>query len=137
MLPTVIADRPATTIRSLAVLIADDMDENRQMLRHWLEERGHVVYCASSGNEAIRIANQERLDLVITEIIMPNGDGLELIIELRKRQPAARIIALSAGGRYMAASDCLHVAKGLGAHETLLKPAPREDLFAAIDRVTA
>lgn len=122
-------------VRSLAILVADEDAAVRATVRRWLEELGHAVVCAASGNEASRIVRQQHVDVVITEIVMPDGDGLELIRELRSWQPSARIIALSGGGRYLPAADCLHVARGLGAHEVLFKPAQRDLVVGAVDRV--
>lgn len=123
--------------RSLAVLVADEDAAVRAEVRSWLEELGHAVVCAASGNEASRIVRQQHVDVVITEVVMSNGDGLELILDLKSRQPNARIIALSGGGRYLAAADCLHIAKGLGAHAVLLKPVQRAELVAALEHATA
>ncbi len=125
------------TAKSLAVVVADDALEVQLLLRRWLEELGHSVTCVSSGNDAVRIIKQQPVDLVITEVIMPNGDGLEVILELKKRQPNARVIAMSGGGRYLPAADCLRVAKGLGAHDVLQKPLKRGDVCTAVERLTA
>ena len=136
MVPNPAIERPITTARSLTVIVADDVPEIQQSIRGWLLELGHEVFCVSTGTEAIRLIHRQRVDLVITEVILPNGDGLELINALKKVQPTARVIAHSAGGRYLTGNECLRVAKGLGAHETLLKPATRDELLAAIERAT-
>lgn len=130
--PTV--EPASATSVSLAILVADDADDIQQTLRQWLEANGHQVFCASTGFEAVRLIQQQRVDLVITEVILPNGDGLELITALKKAQPMARVIAHSGGGRYLTGPECLRVAKGLGAHETLLKPSTRDELLAVIAR---
>jgi CheY-like chemotaxis protein len=123
------------TQRSLAVIVADDTLEVQLLIRRWLEELGHTVYCVSSGSAAVQLIRQQPVDLVITEVIMPNGDGLEVILELKRRQPSARAIAMTAGGRYLPAADCLRVAKGLGAHETLMKPFRHRELLSALERI--
>jgi DNA-binding response OmpR family regulator len=64
---------------------------------------------------------------------MPDGDGFELIGGFRKAQPAARILAISGGGRFLEGTNCLKVARGLGAHAVLMKPFSWEQLQAAID----
>lgn len=121
--------------KSLAVVVADDALESQLVLRRWLEERGHSVTCVSCGDDAVRVIKHQPVDLVITEVIMPNGDGLEVILELKKWQPTAKTIAISGGGRYLPAADCLRVAKGLGAHEVVAKPLDRIALLAAVDRL--
>jgi CheY-like chemotaxis protein len=123
-------------VRPLVIVVADDTPELLTQYRTWLESRGHVVLTATSGNEAVRIIRRQQVDVVVAEVIMANGDGLEVLQQLKIHQPAARIIAVSAGGRYLPASDCLRVAKGLGAHEALMKPLTRSDLFDTIDRIT-
>ena len=75
---------------------------------------------------------QQAFELVITDVLMPDGDGLDLITELRKKQPKARIIAMSGGGRYLEGSDYLKLAKGLGAHTAMMKPFTFEQLQDAI-----
>jgi YesN/AraC family two-component response regulator len=66
---------------------------------------------------------------------MPEGDGLDLITELKKVQPKARILAISGGGRYLEGSDYLKLAKGLGAHSALMKPFTWQQLQDAINIV--
>lgn len=123
--------------KALTVLLADDNPESLARIRQALESAGHQVTCCSCGNDAVRAGRQQMFDLVITEIIMANGDGLELILDLKKRQPNARIIAISGGGRYLPAVECLRVAKGIGANETILKPVDVPSLAAALERVYA
>lgn len=107
---------------SLSILVADDEVGIQNLLVRWLGDRGHSVSCVSNGQDASRMLEQQRFDLVITDVVMPDGDGLELITTLRKAQPEARILAISGGGRYIASDDCLNLARGLGAHAALFKP---------------
>jgi CheY-like chemotaxis protein len=69
---------------------------------------------------------------VITDILMPDGDGIEVIRALKKAQPHVRIIAVSGGGRHLEASECLKLASGLGAHGVLRKPFRREELLRLV-----
>jgi DNA-binding NtrC family response regulator len=124
-------------VRPLVIVVADDTPELLTQYRTWLESRSHIVLTATSGNDAARIIRRQQVDLVIAEVIMANGDGLEVLQQLKIHQPAARIIAISGGGRYLPAGDCLRVAKGLGAHEALMKPLTQSDLLDTVDRVTA
>jgi len=119
-------------MKSLSVIVADDVEGIQDLVGHWLEESGHVVMCASTGRIASQLLKKQHFDLVITDVLMPDVDGLELILELKHSQPSVRILAISGGGRHMQATDCLKLAKNLGAHALLLKPFNREQLLAAM-----
>jgi CheY-like chemotaxis protein len=121
-------------VTALSILVADDEEGIRALLIHWLEGRGHAVVPATNAREAAQFFKQQSFDLVITDVVMPDGDGFELIAAFRKAQPAARIIAISGGGRYLQGTDCLRIARGLGAHAVVMKPFNCEQLQAAIDQ---
>ena len=112
----------------ISVVVADDVVDIQQLLQQWLRELGYLVTCVSTGRDAVRVLRTVHVDMVITDILMPDGDGLELISELRQVQPSARIIAMSGGGNHLRAADCLKFAKGLGAHGVLMKPFNRQKL---------
>jgi CheY-like chemotaxis protein len=116
----------------LSVLVVDDYLDIREIVEHWLSREGCAVIRAGSGREANRLAESHRFDLVITDVLMPDGDGLEVIAGLRRMQPAARLLAMSGGGSHLGANDCLRLAKSLGAHAVVTKPFTREQLFDAI-----
>ncbi len=130
--------QPATCSRldemkNMSVIVADDVEGIQDLVGHWLEEVGHSVACVSTGQAAKQLLRKRHFDLVITDVLMPDGDGLELILELKQSQPGVRILAISGGGRHMQASDCLKMAKNLGAHALLFKPFNREQLVAAMN----
>jgi CheY-like chemotaxis protein len=116
----------------LRILVVDDEDGIRDLLAQWLRREGHTVSCAANGREATTLLTSQRFDLLITDVVMPERDGFEVIAELRKHQPHARILATSGGGRYLSGGDCLMVAKRLGAHAVVMKPFDRAQLIAAI-----
>lgn len=120
-----------------SILVADDEEEIRHLLAHWLKGRGHAVETVGNLQEATRCIRAQRFDLLITDIVMPDGDGFELITAFRKAQPAGRIIAMSGGGQYLQGNDCLRIATGLGAHATVGKPFKWQALQATIDQVMA
>ena len=119
-------------MNQLSILVADDEDSIRSLVGHFLQNAGHRVVVVSNAREACEAMNQKKFDLVITDVLMPDGDGLDLITELKKVQPNARILAMSGGGRYLEGSDYLKLAKGMGAHAAVMKPFNFEQLKEAI-----
>lgn len=123
--------------RPFSLLVADDVPEIRALLHHWLTAAGGEVACAASGQEVSRLIADRAFDLAITDILMPDGDGLEAIAELRRMRAATPVLAMSGGGSHLQALDCLKFAKGLGAQASLLKPFTREQLFDAVTEALA
>jgi CheY-like chemotaxis protein len=113
------------------ILVIEDDDSVRGALSQTLERLGYAVASASNGREGLQRALEHTPDLVITDLIMPDTEGLETIIELRRRSPQVKIIAISGGGR-LSNENYLSVARKFGAHGTLAKPFSREELKAAI-----
>lgn len=106
------------------------------MQGEFLRMAGHEVETAVNGDEALSLANHGNFDLMITDIIMPSKDGIEVILALRKSHPSAKIIAISGGGR-LNAKDYLGIAQKLGAAATLAKPFSGSELVATVERVLA
>lgn len=123
-------------VKPLIVLVVDDEEPFRHVIRHCLEEMGHFVMSAQNGREAIGMLSEQNFDVIITDVVMPNGDGLEVTMAVKKQQPGARIIAMSGGGSYLQSDGCLRVAKSLGAHQVLAKPFKPQQLFAAVASAT-
>lgn len=113
------------------ILVIDDEDAYRQMIRQMLEQAGYDVLEVSNGKDGLNVYQAEKPDLVITDLIMPEQEGIETIIGLRRENPDARIIAISGGGR-IAATDFLPIARKFGARHVLAKPFRREQLLEAI-----
>lgn len=113
------------------ILVIDDEPLMRRTLRTALEQAGHDVLEASDGNDGLAKALAAGPDLVLTDIIMPNREGVETIGELRRAQPDLPIIAISGGGR-MGAGVLLELARGLGATRTMSKPIRNADLLQAV-----
>jgi CheY-like chemotaxis protein len=98
------------------------------MLKKMLEREGHEIETATNGKEGIELFEKGKPDLLITDIIMPEKEGLETILQLRKRFPDLKIIAISGGGR-IGPDEYLPVAKLLGASAVFQKPLiPKEFL---------
>jgi len=115
----------------IRILLIDDDALARDMLRQMLERAGYDVVEAASGREGLQHYQATAIDLIITDILMPDQDGLETILELRRLAPEAKIIAISGGGQ-SGLLDLLPVAAKLGAQWTFWKPLRRLELLAAI-----
>ncbi|WIY69060.1 response regulator [Aquidulcibacter paucihalophilus] len=110
------------------ILIVDDDPTVRLIAGELLRGDDHAIVEAEDGDEALRIVDVMAVDLVVLDMLMPNKDGLETIVELRQRQSDIRILAISSGGS-MDRSLLLRTARVLGADESLQKPL-RLDTFA-------
>jgi DNA-binding NtrC family response regulator len=118
------------------VLVIDDEAAMRKMIRTILESAQYQVIEAPNGNEGLRLFREHLPALVISDILMPDKEGIETIREIKQVNPKARIIAISGGGR-TARADFLKMAEKFGAMESLKKPFRRNDLLACIERVLA
>lgn len=113
------------------VLIIDDDHQMRSLLREALLIAGIEVETAADGAEAMHLFNSRPFKVVVTDIVMPDMDGFEVIFALRKVQPNAKIIAISGGGR-LDATDYLVTAQSFGVNATFSKPIHRKALIAKI-----
>ncbi|MGH7996814.1 MAG: response regulator [Opitutaceae bacterium] len=115
----------------LRVLIVDDESLVRDTLRTVLGKFGHTAVGVSDGAKALAELQAHPFDLIITDLLMPDFDGLELLTRLRRTHPAIPVIAISGGGR-ISGNDYLRMAKKLGAVAVLSKPFTPDDVAAAI-----
>ena|SRR5258708_23847389 len=115
------------------ILVIDDDEAVRYSIRRIMQGEGFAVAVAANGREALELLDRAFPALVITDLIMPEMEGLETITELRKRRPELPIIAISGGGRVIR-PGYLDFAKKLGASDVLAKPFEPEDLVAAVNR---
>lgn len=116
------------------VLLVDDDELVRATLRNLLRQLGHEVTTADNGRDALYRCGKDQFDVVITDILMPEMEGIETILTLKKLSPDVKIIAMSGGGR-AGNFEFLKMAERLGADATLRKPFSAEDLTAAVQRV--
>jgi CheY-like chemotaxis protein len=121
-------------VSARSILVIDDNLELRNLLNGALVKLGYLVTIAANGAEAFRAIASKQFDVVITDMLMPERDGIEVIGELRRKQPDARIVAMSGGGRG-SRDHYLQTAKGLGAHAVLGKPFSMSELTATLDSV--
>ena len=115
------------------ILVIDDDVLVRDTIVRILERKGYQVLVAGDGARGLRIFRSERPDLVITDIIMPEKEGLETIREIRGESPDAKIIAISGGAR-IGNMDFLDVAGKLGASEIIPKPFDPAELVNIVSR---
>ena len=116
------------------ILLVDDDESFRPMLHETLERLGYEVVVAVNGNEALDRYRERPADLVLTDVIMPEKEGLETIREIRREWPDAKIIAMSGGGR-TTPENYLKMAQNMGAAKVLTKPFSNRDLLDAIEGV--
>ena len=118
------------------ILVIDDEEDICVMTKLLLERAGHEVVSACDGRVAIRLLTEQPFDLVITDMLMPDRDGLEVMSDLRRNHPGVRIIASSGGGR-VSSDSYLHIARKSGAHALLPKPFTHKELLASIEEAFA
>jgi DNA-binding NtrC family response regulator len=114
------------------LLVVDDEEPVRTLFNAYLSHNGHTVRCASNGQSALELYKTERFDVVITDLLMPEMEGIETIRELRRINPSAKIIAISGGGTGKAAHYLL-IAQKIGAHYTFDKPVSLHKLLEAVE----
>jgi len=117
-----------------SVLVVDDQDQVRQLVRETLEEAGYEVDEARDGKAGIERYRAKSPDLVIMDILMPEQDGLEAILTIRREFPNSRVIAMTGASDTIGVLNFLDVAKMFGARRTLQKPF---ELKALLDAVAA
>ncbi|OGV32456.1 MAG: hypothetical protein A2020_02055 [Lentisphaerae bacterium GWF2_45_14] len=122
----------------LKIVVVDDEKIIRALLQEILKKAGHEVFVTGSADEALEITNEKSPDILITDIFMPEKSGLELIMEVKKSFPSIKTIAISgdsisrAGGH----RDCLKLAETLGCQFVLEKPFTRNEVIAAIEKIS-
>jgi CheY-like chemotaxis protein len=113
------------------ILVIDDDEQVQTVLRGILEEAGYMVVVASNGRQGLQHFRREPADLVLLDVFMPELDGLETLVELHREYPAAKVIAISGGGKEPDLSyfECARI---FGARSALPNPLDREQLLLAV-----
>ncbi|MFA4947488.1 MAG: sigma-54 dependent transcriptional regulator [Candidatus Krumholzibacteriia bacterium] len=117
----------------MKILLADDDQSLRRVLQFKLKKNGHDVTTVEDGRQALELLRDDRWDLLLTDIKMPNVDGIELLEHARELQPELKVILITA---YATVSQAVQAVK-LGAFDYITKPFEDDELFAAIDKATA
>ena len=114
------------------VLLIEDEPAVRDALAAAVKRKGHTVVTAVNGREGMRAFDAGAFDLVITDIIMPEQEGIQTITQLRERAPDLKIVAISGGGR-TGNMDFLKIAESLGANATVTKPIRLAAFYGVLD----
>ena len=125
---------PTTTMPKQHILLIDDDESVRSIIRRSLERAGYEVREAGEGGAALKLLASAPADLVITDLVMPDMEGIALILSLRKSHPELPVIAISGGGR-MAPARYLDIARNCGAARVLAKPFDSADLLALMQQL--
>lgn len=118
------------------ILLLDDETQLRELLKEVLSAEGYDVIASGDGNLTRDASVVRDVDVVVTDVMMPNFDGLEVVRSVRRHAPNVKIIAMSGGGRTVS-QDFLPVAGKLGADRLLYKPFSPFDLVEEIRQLTA
>ena len=114
-----------------AILVVDDQKELRKVVRRVLTESGYEVAEAEDGEAALAAFRASPPALVITDIIMPGKEGIEVIATMKRERPEVKVLAISGGGRTHV-MDFLAIARKAGADAALEKPFRKSDLLARV-----
>lgn len=117
------------------ILVIDDDPAMRRVILRALRPRGHALLEAENGDQGLKLLEDGRPDLIITDILMPDKEGIETIREALDRAPGTKIIAISGGS----AQNLIYLdaARAFGAQASLAKPFRAEELLETVDRVLA
>lgn len=116
------------------ILVIDDEESVRTVLRQMLEKEGYEIEDAENGAVGLKLLHAHLPDLIITDLFMPEKEGIETMIEVRKHFPQVKIIAISGGGR-TGKLDLLPMSESFGAQRTLAKPFERKELLETVKEV--
>jgi len=113
------------------ILVIDDEPQMRRLIARILNGAGHIVHQANNGRDGIGLFHREHPALVITDIVMPDMEGIEMIRELHREAPTIPILAISGDGPAV----YLRAATGLGATAALAKPFGAAELLSVVERL--
>lgn len=117
------------------ILVIDDDAEIRHLIRRILEKAAHEVLDAPNGKVGVELYEQEEPDVIITDMVMPEMEGAETIVNIRSHSLDAKIIAISGGSDLVSAPTCLRVGEVAGAVRTLSKPFTHKEILEAVREV--
>ena len=116
------------------ILLIDDMKGVRRTVSAVLKRAGHTIVEADDGGAGIELLKSQRFDLVITDMLMPQHDGMEVLLFLEQQSNRPKVLAISGGGSQVSADEAFMLARSK-ADATLAKPFDNADLLAAVDKL--
>ena len=131
-----VSHRNQSPLDMLRIVLIDDDELVLDTVSSLMEAKGFVVEATRSGLEGLEMCERQRPDLVITDIIMPDYEGIEMIRTLRKTHGDVKILAMSGGGR-LGRKEVLGLAELMGADRVMAKPFTPEELFTVVDQILA
>jgi DNA-binding NtrC family response regulator len=123
---------PAQGKTPLRVLIVDDDPMVRAVLCGYLTHAGHAPHAAGTMQEALSVLQERTFDVLVTDVLLPDGDGINILNDVAEHTPAVRLVAVTGGGFYFGPAFFERIAHALGA-VTLQKPFERESFLAAVE----
>ena len=133
-MPQMLDKADAVTPRPLRILVADDVETVRFTMVIEMRDQGWEVREVDNGTDALDMLRSEPFDVLVTDIWMPNMDGISLIKAIRRARPHLRVFAVSGGGPGMSLASAGTLAEVWGAEKLFVKPFDVADLIAAIRR---
>lgn len=115
-----------------SILVIDDEENVRDVLQIFFKKKGYTVFTAPDGRAGLNVCKEMPVDVVITDIVMPEMEGLETIREIKKQFPCTKIVAISGGGQ-IEPESYLQMAKRLGAQRVFTKPFDLNAMHGAIE----
>lgn len=116
------------------ILVIEDDSAVRELIKETLARAGYEVASAGDGVQGMDLFHEKNPDLVITDIVMPQKEGLQTILEMKQAVPGIKVIAMSGGGRH-GNNDYLKLARKFGAERTVTKPFLRDEMLAVVREV--
>lgn len=116
------------------ILIVDDVEDTRDGLQVVLEKLGHEIDSANDGEDAELFTNSFDYDLIVTDIMMPNKNGFDLIKSIRKNKPDSKILAISGGGQFVK-SDLMSTLAAIDSDKALQKPFTKREFVSAVSEL--
>jgi two-component system, chemotaxis family, chemotaxis protein CheY len=115
----------------MKILVMDDEAEILRLVREILHAAGHQVLCAADGIAGMALFRKEAPEVVIVDIVMPEQEGIETILALRRESPRVKVIAISGAGP-VGDVDVLKMARALGADDVISKPFRAQELLSRV-----
>jgi two-component system response regulator (stage 0 sporulation protein F) len=115
------------------ILVVDDEEPVRDLVSKIVLKDGHDVVVAADGQEACDLYGKSDIDLIITDLVMPEKNGIQMIMDLKNQTPDLKVVAISGGSGFTGDIDLLSVAKLLGAKHIIRKPFGVDDIRNAVN----